>query len=819
MASETTIIQISLPGLPQVRIAAIYASPSLNYRLLVQDLNSIVGTSSNFLVAGDFNAHHHSWGCINFNVRGVHLRRWIDHKLAHVISPPSPTCYVGRNPSVIDFGIACNIPFSHSCNVINDLSSDHLPVKIRFDVESMSTDDTRSLTTHWDNYRHLLSQDGYPDWPVDSRENAELAIRRFRDSLLLAFARASKPRTHRVDYYKLPAPIRELIRERNQTRRDWQSSRDPALKTLLNRQNSVIRREIRIDSTNRFNNYIESLTVSDCSIWRATRIIRKKKPNIPVLKTDDKIAVNNREKCELIADSLSQQFAPNHDVIDIPTFGEVIPRVQNFLMQSPSDALIPASPDELLEYTSKLKKNKAPGFDNISTNMLIYLPANHLVYLTFLINCLLKLKYFPACWKEAIVVPIHKPGSVATNPVNYRPISLLSALSKIYEFILARRLDDFIYSNNILRPEQMGFRSRHSTQHQLWRVVEYIHSARESSNLACVVFVDISKAFDKIWHDGLIYKLIQLNLPAQLIHILSDYLTNRSYRVRVDKEISSPHSISSGVPQGSLLGPKLFNLYINDMPSDPNIDLAFYADDTAFMCSARRHRTVFQSLQNYLNIYSHWLRKWRVKVNADKSAAVIFHKYAISPPGRLLLNNDPIPWADNYKYLGVILDSKLNWRPQIADLIRKSKAAKGSLRYLFTRSSRLSLKNKLLLFKTCIRPIMTYGCIVWGCTAATNLQKLQVIQNKMLKLCTNSHWYERMDKVHQDLRIRTFLAEIKKLAWKFHRGIPRIPNPVLHSIPAYDASYSRSAKRPRALLDRPDDTVPAAKRGNFQHLS
>lgn len=170
------------------------------------------------------------------------------------------------------------------------------------------------------------------------------------------------------------------------------------------------------------------------------------------------------------------------------------------------------------------------------------------------------------------------------NPVDYRPISLLSTLSKVYEYVLAVRLADFLNSNDVLIPEQFGFRARHSTQHQLWRVTEIIHAAFERGHVATAIFVDINKAFDKVSFPCLIYKL---NLPLGLIKIIHSYITNRSFTAKVASLTSPPRQIESGVPQRSILSPKLFNCYANDILHSPDVTLALYADDTIFLTTDR----------------------------------------------------------------------------------------------------------------------------------------------------------------------------------------------------------------------------------------
>lgn len=188
----------------------------------------------------------------------------------------------------------------------------------------------------------------------------------------------------------------------------------------------------------------------------------------------------------------------------------------------------------------------------------------------------------------------------------------------------------------------------------------------------------------------------------------------------------------------------------------------------------------------------------------------MFAKYPCSPDTNFILNNEPVPWVDTYKYLGIHLDSKLSWRFHIRETLKKAEAARASLSYLLALKSRLSLRNKLLLYKAFIRPIITYGCMAYAGAPKSTLERLQVFQNQTLCRIVSATRYIHNDVIHRNLNIRPIFSEIKKLALIFLTGRLNIPNPVLHSTP--DNNASNRCKRPLSVLARSDDFIPVSKR-------
>ncbi|GFX87243.1 probable RNA-directed DNA polymerase from transposon X-element [Trichonephila clavipes] len=314
-------------------------------------------------------------------------------------------------------------------------------------------------------------------------------------------------------------PIKSKIHQRNRLRKFWQRSRCPSIYSEFRTLSREIAKDIKSHSQAQWEKHIEALSPEDNTLWRKSSHLRKPFHAIPPLKGAlGSTAITPIEKAEVIADSLQEQFEPNH-VADREVFDQRIhEEVANFLATPHVQEIEPTTPTEVLTYVQRIKPKKSPGLDQISNRMLKNLPLKFLLFITLLINQLFKNNYFPDSWKTAVVIPL-KPDKNPELAQNYRPISLLSCLSKVYEFVLLQRLNQHCAAFNFIIPQQCGFRPKCSTVHQLLRVTELIHSGFAKHEATGILFLDIAKAFDKIWHDGLKTTLMGgklLNLMASI---------------------------------------------------------------------------------------------------------------------------------------------------------------------------------------------------------------------------------------------------------------------------------------------------------------
>jgi len=260
---------------------------------------------------------------------------------------------------------------------------------------------------------------------------------------------------------------------------------------------------------------------------------------------------------------------------------------------------------------------------------------------------------------------------------------------------------------NVLPNTQFGFRASHSTLHQAHRVVDSISYSLEKKLYCNCVFLDISQAFDRVWHDGLLYKLKKF-LPPSYYLLIKSYLTDRYFQIRLGSALSDLAAINAGVPQGGILSPILYNIFASDKPTTPNTSVADYADDKAIISIDIDPLIASKNLQSYLNAMEKWFTNWRFKVNQSKSVHTTFTlKHAPCP--RVSLYGIPIPFSPKIKYLGLTLDQRLTWAHHIRI---KRLALNHRLRFLkplLSNNNSASINTKLLIYKTLLKPIWIYG--------------------------------------------------------------------------------------------------------------
>lgn len=384
-----------------------------------------------------------------------------------------------------------------------------------------------------------------------------------------------------------------------------------------------------------------------------------------------------------------------------------------------------------------------------------------LAQLTVIFNACLQLTYFPSQWKQALVLAFKKPGKDKLFPQNYRPISLLSTMGKLLEKMILNRIQEHDRQQKQLTPEQFGFTAGHSTVQQLARLTNHISNNFNINKSTAMLLLDIEKAFDTVWHQALVTKPAGYGLPTYIVKFVASYLSNRSFKVRVNNSYSIVKMVLAGVPQGSILGPVLSLYYINDIPKHENTQLALFADDTAIYASSWNVNLAMKYLQRHVDLLEPYFNEWKIKINVRKTELVVFTRRPTkTTPNPLHMDNVEIKPKVEAKYLGVILDSRLTFKSHISHACKKANAVIAMMYTLINKKSHVNLKNKILIYKMIVSPIMLYAAPIWGSACKTHIDKLQRIQNRVMKIIADSDLTKTREDVAKNSNIQDVITTI-----------------------------------------------------------
>lgn len=720
-----------------------------------------------FIVGGDFNAKNVCWGSRLTTTKGRELYASIGENNCEALSTGNPTYWPtdpNKIPDLIDFFIIKNISSTYmKIEDMQHMNSDHSPIVLTLSKNIIQKSPATALTNHrtnWNLFNSLLEEKIHLAVPLQTINQLDSEVQKFTTDIQQSSWESTPILNKRVSGNNYPLEIRNRIKEKRRARRIWHQTRSPQDKNIVNRLTRQLKHAI-IDWKNvTFNNYLSRLSnhkTSDYSLWKATKSLKRPQLSAaPIKNSDGSWARNNQQKAVAFAIHLENTFHPFEDNY---AGGRVLDDFRNTDFLN----ITPTSKNEIKKVIKDcISAKKAPGFDLITGNILKALPQKAIVKLSHLINASFRLQYVPQLWKIAEVIMIPKPGKSPHEVTSYRPISLLPVLSKLFEKILVRRLNPIIEHRNLIPNHQFGFRNKHSTIDQIHRITDVIEKALEEREVCSVIFLDVAQAFDKVWHDGLIEKLSK-QLPIQYVNILQSYISDRYFRIKQDDEYSEIKPIHAGVPQGSVLGPILYLLYTNDLPTLQHNTIATFADDTAIMSLGKNNLESTEKLQAALNDIHSWTKKWRIKLNESKSVHVDFTNKLISYKP-VYINEQIVPYSNTAKYLGMTLDAKLRWKPHVKRKLEELKIKYRNMYWLLGRTSTLSIYNKLLLYRQILKPIWTYGIQIWGCTCESNKNMIQRFQNKVIRSIVDAPWYIRNVAIQKDLGIDSVSETIKKYA-------------------------------------------------------
>lgn len=760
-----------------INIATTYLPPRRPY-LPYPDIHKLMYSNDPTYIIADFNAKHIFLGNRTSNEVGKGLNIFYqNNKLIH-LGPNFPTFFNINSASTPDL-VLCNNKTFHNHKIEQGplSSSDHLPIILTITSKAITEAVPPRLlmtNTNWDNFRKTVEEkllvqteereepieriDGMLDrWysaikegitkniPITKVKIVNKAITN-RDIVLLQrqfymlnnnAARYGWTRQDYAEYRRLKQQI--TIESRRQQEREWEKE----ITLLTNTHNNP----------NLFWSKIKALKVSTNSnpsyiLSNNTKIYEDREKEI--------IFRNIWKNVFRISEEENEEFDTDNEN-----------RVHEYLRQNikrtlPYDTLWPTRCSETNFVASAIKewevrriikkmKNNAPGQSGINKTILTELPDMAITKLNDIFNAALSLGYFPDKFKIGTIHLIPKGNKSPLNPINYRPITLLEVPGKIFERTINNRLRKHLHDNNLLPPEQHGFRAQRGTATAIALTTEIIAQTLSRKNHCHLVLRDVTKAFDKVWHEGLKYKILQLNLPGHLERLLCDYLSDRVANIRLKNVTGPDFEILSGVPQGGILSPTLYTIYIRDIPS-PAIDSynIMYADDITQIITYRGKSRMMMAAKvgNEIEKINLFEKKWKIKTNQTKFTLIPLAK---NKNEDVIANGELIEFAKEGTILGLKTTSS-GYGGHVKNIIQRGNQALGEL----WRFKNLPEKIKLHLIKAYVFPVLVYPTIPLAGLGSTSMRKIQRVQNKALRFAFNEHYpYNRNTRqLHEEGRVK-----------------------------------------------------------------
>ena len=404
---------------------------------------------------------------------------------------------------------------------------------------------------------------------------------------------------------------------------------------------------------------------------------------------------------------------------------------------------------EILTIINKFKNKNSSGVDEISNKLLKAIKHEIKEPLSVIINQSLRTGIYPDSLKIAKVKPLYKKGE-KNHLNNYRPISILPTISKVFERLMFGQIYNYFNTNRLLCEQQYGFRSGHSTELATVKLIDTIIQNMDNTRITktpVTVCLDLSKAFDTLNFDILLHKLQYYGVNGVPLLLIKSYLNERYQYTKYDNFDSTRLEIKTGIPQGSILGPLFFSIYINDLINSSNkFKFLMYADDTTLYFNLEDFPAQNRSMliNNELERVNTWLKLNKLTLNVEKTKGMIFHKRRKIEHTKSSMNNRTIDIVSQFSFLGVILDEHLSWKEHVNMVTNKLSQISGvinRLKYVFPKQI---LKN---LYKSLFTPHLNYGSLVWG----TNTKQTEILQKRILRIITSSSYIAHTEPILKEL--------------------------------------------------------------------
>ena len=739
----------------------------------------------NYIIAGDFNLHHPIWNDAFIDNRNYNEQLYRSDEIANLILDQEAiilnngqyTRYDDhdRNASAIDLTILNKRLAGHNSDWVplDDSSnhdrgnSDHIPlISI---IGGTYTDQTTPPPTGY-NYKKLdknklRKELKKTNWKEIREMHGDTLDKEINKILIGALEISIKKQKKSKNNAQKKVPwwntkCQEAINNKKAASKALH--RKPTTENLHNyrEKRNECNRIIKEEKKNHWHNYVNSISLktSDTETWKKIKSMgggHTKSRNIPTLIDQDKKKhTTSKEKANILGETYSTLSSDKNYSRTFLETKNNYERINNCNLSDKEanneENLNKPLTIEEFETALKNKKDTKEGMDQIRYTVYKELPIEGKETVLKLLNDYWEKGEIPQYFKHAVIVPVQKPDKNPTEPKNYRPISLTSHLGKLLETIINNRLMNYIETNGIFKNTQSGFRQKRQTMDHVVRMTSDIETCIKKNKINLAVCLDLQRAFDSIHRQGILLELKKMNVTGQMFNYIQCFLRDRTFQVKVDNNLSDIHTQDNGTPQGSVISPTLFNILMNSLPdikaNHPHVEIGTYADDIAIwlkpeICRSKKGKkgkkdTSKQAIEKAAKEIIKELENRGFIVNLAKTQTIMFNgKSRGELYNSLNINGEEIKFSDSIKYLGVILDKKLNFNEHINEQIIKAKKSMNILYKLSGYKDWGSDSNTLrTVYLSLIRSKLTYGEEVYHRARKSKLNELDKLQNRALRV-------------------------------------------------------------------------------------
>ena len=758
-------------------LGCIYRSPhpdARNCAALIKTMEDLTSGQHRFILVGDFNYSTINWA--NINAPGVRREDRTFHEAVidnllyqHV---DRPTRYrVGQNPTRDDLVISSDGETVNNINYYPPLGkSDHICMIISVSCK-VTLKDLRSknrILYHRGNYEQMRMAIRQVNWDeLLNNCDTSAAWLRFKDIVLslvkkfIPSAASNVNRRRKAPYLNRDAM--DKVKEKNRAWKTYIKEGTPESHERF----ANLRNELRHLTRQQKSNFEEQLAIeakgNPKAFWNYVRSKSSTKEEIPVLSYGGRTGTTNVEKAEMLNDFFSSVLV-NEPLHNLPQLDDPVEIMED----------ITISTETVLKKLLALNPNKSAGPDGIHGRVLKELANEVAVPLTTIFTRSLEEGVIPQDWREARVTPIYKRKGSKQDPSNYRPISLTCVTGKILESFVREAILEFVCATDQLSEQQHGFLPGKSCTTNLIEAFDEWTLHLENKRPVDVIYVDFRKAFDTVPHERLLIKLKSLGVSERLLRWIRDFLNNRSMRVVVNGEESHSIEVKSGIPQGSVLGPTLFVLYVNDLPKECHSPCGMLADDLkvyrAVSTLADNH-----ALQNSLNNVCSWCATWLLGPNPDKCAILHLgttnrhYQYYMEIEGR----RTALAATECEKDLGIHVDTELSFQIHTREVVNKANRTLMIIKRSISSRHEEVIKK---LFTTLVRPHLEYcsqALIFKNKAERVQLEKVQRRATKMIRGLQQLPYVERLERLKlQSLSYRRSRGDMIQV-YKYKNGLSK----------------------------------------------